>query len=70
VQTNKIAHFPIVLAGKAYWGGLIDWIKTTMLTEKNISIDDLELFHVVDTADEAVQVINEFYSKYMLKPNF
>jgi uncharacterized protein (TIGR00730 family) len=71
VQTNKIAHFPIVLAGKEYWEGLMDWIKKTMLTEeRNINEDDLELFHVVDTADEAVAIINDFYSKYMLKPNF
>jgi uncharacterized protein (TIGR00730 family) len=70
VQTNKIAHFPIVLVGKPYWSGLLDWIKSTMLSEKNINADDLNLFHVVDTADEAVLVINEFYSKYMLKPNF
>ena len=71
VQTNKIAHFPIVLAGKDYWNGMLDWIKKTMLAEeKNISPDDLNLFHVVDTADEAVKVIVDFYSQYLLKPNF
>lgn len=70
VQTNKIAHFPIVLAGKEYWTGLLDWIKSTMLKEKNISPEDLNLFHVVDTADEAVRIIVDFYTKYTLKPNF
>jgi uncharacterized protein (TIGR00730 family) len=71
VQTNKIAEFPIVLVGKDYWKGLIDWIKSTMyLEEKNVSPEDLDLFKVVDTADEAVKIINDFYSKYMLKPNF
>jgi predicted Rossmann-fold nucleotide-binding protein len=57
--------------GKKYWQGLLDWIKGTMLIEEhNVSEEDLELFHVVDTADEAVAIINDFYSKYMLKPNF
>jgi uncharacterized protein (TIGR00730 family) len=71
VQTSKIARFPIVLVGKKYWQGIIEWIKTTMLDEEhNISKEDLNLFRVVDTADEAVKVIVKFYSKYMLKPNF
>ncbi len=71
VQTDKIAHFPTVLVGKAYWSGLMDWIKKTMLNEeKNVSPEDLDLFTVVDTSDEAVKVIVDFYSKYTLKPNF
>jgi uncharacterized protein (TIGR00730 family) len=71
VQTNKIAQFPVVLVGKDYWTGMIDWIKNTMLEEeKNINPGDLDLFKVVDTADEAVKHIVDFYSKYMLKPNF
>lgn len=71
VQTNKIAKFPVVLVGKDYWEGLIAWIKTTMLhMEHNINEEDLNLFKIVDTADEAVKHIVDFYSKYMLKPNF
>lgn len=71
IQTNKVAHFPIVLVGKKYWEGLLSWVKQTMLLEENnISEKDLELFKVVDTSDEAVVIINEFYSKYLLKPNF
>ena len=71
VQTTKVAHFPIILVGKKYWSGLIGWIKQTMLEEeKNISPDDLNLFIIVDTADESVKHINDFYSKYLLKPNF
>ena len=71
VQTNKIAEFPVVLVGIDYWSGLIDWIKKTMLHEEhNISESDLDLFKIVDTADEAVKHIVDFYSKYMLKPNF
>ena len=71
IQTQKIAAFPIVLVGKKYWSGLIDWIKNTMLDqESNISPEDLDLFSVVDTSKEAVDKIDEFYSKYLLKPNF
>lgn len=71
VQTNKIAEFPVVLVGKEYWSGLIDWIKDTMLAkESNINVIDLDLFKMVDTAEEAVKHIVDFYSKYLLKPNF
>jgi uncharacterized protein (TIGR00730 family) len=71
VQTNKIAQFPVVLVGSDYWGGLLDWIKSTMLEQqKNVNAVDLDLFKLVDTADEAVKHIVDFYSKYLLKPNF
>lgn len=71
IQTYKIGRFPIVLVGKKFWGGLLDWIKTTLLeAENNISAKDLELFQIVDTADEVVEIIDDFYRRYMLKPNF
>ena len=71
IQTDKIGRFPIVLVGKDYWKGLIEWIKNVMLVqEKNINPDDLNLFTTVETADEAVDHINHFYSKYLLSPNF
>ncbi|AMQ55528.1 TIGR00730 family Rossman fold protein [Algoriphagus sanaruensis] len=72
IQTNKIGRFPIVLVGKDYWSGLVDWIKSTLLRgdPNYISESDLDLFHVVDDATEAVKVIDEFYSKYLLSPNF
>jgi uncharacterized protein (TIGR00730 family) len=71
IQTHKIGRFPIVLVGKKYWSGLLDWIKEVVLgQERNISPDDLNLITLVDTADEAVAVIEEFYSKYLLSPNF
>lgn len=71
IQTYKIGRFPIVLVGRKFWGGLLEWIKNTLLeAENNISPPDLELFKLVDTADEAVEVIEDFYLKYMLKPNF
>jgi uncharacterized protein (TIGR00730 family) len=70
IQTNKIGKFPIVLVGKSYWSGLVDWLKTTMLENKNINEEDLDLFAVVEDATEAVKVIDEFYSKYLLSPNY
>ncbi|MBK7817331.1 MAG: TIGR00730 family Rossman fold protein [Sphingobacteriaceae bacterium] len=71
VQTSKIAQFPIVLVGKGYWQGMVDWIKKDMLeSESYIHREDLDLFKIVDTADEAVKHIVDFYSKYLLKPNF
>lgn len=71
VQTSKIANFPVILVGSAYWSGLVDWIKQTMLLkERNVNEGDLNLFHIVDTCDDAVKIINDFYSHYLLKPNF
>jgi len=70
IQTNKIGRFPIVLVGTEFWGGLLDWVKSTMLSFGNISPKDLDLINLVDTPTEAVKVIDEFYSKYLLSPNF
>jgi uncharacterized protein (TIGR00730 family) len=71
IQTKKIGRFPIVLVGSHYWNGLMEWIKDVMLgQEQNINPEDLELVNIVDTADEAVKVIDDFYSKYLLQPNF
>lgn len=71
IQTKKINKRPIVLVGKKYWSGLVDWIKEAMLEqEQNISPDDLNLFTIVETADEAVQYINDFYKSHHLTPNF
>ena len=70
IQTGKIARFPIVLVGSEYWGGLLDWVENHMLDAKNISPDDLSLYRLVDTAEEAAEHIFRFYNKYVLKPNF
>lgn len=71
IQTKKIAKFPIILVGTEFWGGLMQWIKTTLLeTHNNISEKDLDLVKIVDTADEVVEVIDTFYKKYSLQPNF
>lgn len=70
IQTGKIARFPIVLVGRQYWEPLMDWVKNQMLEEGNISADDLNLYRLVDSAEEAAAHIVRFYEKYVLKPNF
>ncbi len=71
IQTKKIGRFPIVLVNRKFWAGLLDWIKQTLLEENgNISEIDLNLFRIVDTADEAVEHFVKFYEKYNLAPNF
>lgn len=71
IQTEKIGNFPIILVGSKFWNGLIDWIKSTLLIEyQNISKKDLDLFIIVDTPDEVVGIIDNFYKKHHLRPNF
>ncbi len=71
IQTNKIGKFPIVLVGTEFWTGLMDWIKNT-LSDKfhTISEIDFTLFKIVDTPEEVIEIINDFYKTYTLKPNF
>ena len=57
IQTGKISHFPVVLFGKAYWSGLVDWIRDTVLASGNISSADLELLQVVDDPDAAAHAV-------------
>lgn len=71
VQTQKIERIPIVLVGSEYWQGLLDWIKNTLLTENEfISKGDLELIKIIDSPEEVVKHINDFYATYQLRPNF
>ncbi len=70
VQTKKISKVPIILVGKSYWEGLIEWIKDSMLAEKNINPADLNLFHITDSPDEVVKIIKNHYKKSDLSPNF
>ncbi|WP_456461290.1 LOG family protein [Lutibacter sp.] len=70
IQTKKIGKFPIVLVGRKFWSGIMDWIKNTLLEEGNISPKDLDLISLVDTEEEVLEVIDTFYKKYSLSPNF
>jgi uncharacterized protein (TIGR00730 family) len=57
-QTGKIHEFPVILMGRDYWQGMVDWIEDRMLEERMISRRDLRLFHVTDDVDEVVQIID------------
>ena len=70
VQTQKQVSFPIVLVDKDYWNGLITWIQEKLLAENKITPEDMDIITLVDTAEEAVRIIEGFYEKYALKPNF
>ncbi len=70
IQTDKIGRFPIVLVCREYWEGLIQWLKDVVLKEKNIDAEDLDLFKFAETAEDVTDVIDSFYKKYQLKPNF
>jgi uncharacterized protein (TIGR00730 family) len=70
IQTKKIGRFPIVLVGKKFWTGLLEWWKKVLVADKMIGADDLNLFNLVDSPEDAVKVIDDFYSKYLLSPNF
>jgi uncharacterized protein (TIGR00730 family) len=71
IQTKKINNRPVVLMGHEYWDGLVEWVKSTMLEkEANISEGDLKFLKVVDSADEAVKYIEDFYKTHELTPNF
>lgn len=71
IQTHKIDKFPIILVGSEFWSGLVEWIQKILLEEfQNISPEDMLLFKIVDTADEVIDIIEKFYLKYNLRPNF
>lgn len=71
IQTHKIGKFPIVLVGRSYWEGLIQWLTEVVLhQQKNISPEDLHLFSISDDPIEIAGIVKDFYSRYMLKPNF
>jgi uncharacterized protein (TIGR00730 family) len=70
IQTHKLVRFPIVMVGKDYWQGLIDWIVQKLLANSTITPEDMNIFSLVDDAVSAVNIIEEYYNKYALKPNF
>ena len=63
VETSKITRFPIVLVGSSYWGGLLSWIRETVLAAGNISAAELDLLTVVDSPEEVVRVITEAHAR-------
>jgi uncharacterized protein (TIGR00730 family) len=70
IQTKKIDQFPIILVGSEYWQGLSDWLNNRLVAEGTISAEDLDLISVVDSSDEVLKIIDSFYERFLLKPNF
>lgn len=70
IQTNKIEQFPVILVGIEFWDGMFEWIKSTLITQGKISPEDIELFYLVDTVDETVQIIEDFYQSKGYTTNF
>jgi uncharacterized protein (TIGR00730 family) len=67
VQTKKITQFPIVLVGTEYWGGLVDWIKSTMLPSGKISPSDPDLLQLTDDPDEVVRIVQDAHESHQRK---
>ena len=64
IQTGKITKVPVILVGAEFWGGMREWIQNTMLEQfGNINADDMDLIPIVETPDEVMDIINEFYGK-------
>ena len=71
VKTHKIEKFPLILVGTEFWKGLFEWIRSTvLLANNNVNAEDLDLVHLVDTEDEVLAILNDFYNEYNLSPNF
>ncbi|QHI34934.1 Cytokinin riboside 5'-monophosphate phosphoribohydrolase [Kordia antarctica] len=71
IQTKKIDKFPIILVGTEFWSGLMDWINAILLEKfATVSAHDLDLIHIVDHEDEVLDILDAFYNKKDLSPNF
>ena len=69
VQTGKSRRIPIILVGSRFWSGLADWFRQTLVTEGTIDAGDLDLFQVLDKADEVVDAIFRFYETREIEPS-
>ena len=69
VQTRKVTRFPVILYGTAYWGGLLDWIRTSVLPDGKISAPDIDLLTVTDSVDEIVARVIESAQEHSVQAN-
>jgi uncharacterized protein (TIGR00730 family) len=63
IQTDKVDNFPVILMGAAYWGGLLDWLKTTMLADGKIAPEDLDLLLLTDSPEVACRAIRDCWER-------
>ena len=71
IQTKKIQKFPVILVGSEFWNGCIDWLRNKVCNDfKNVSSNEMFLFELVDSEDEIIDILNEFYNQKSFSPNF
>ena len=70
IQTKKIDKFPIVLVGKDYWDGLVNWLEEKLLKTNKIYKNDLSIFEIVENPEEVIEILNKYYKNKNLRPNF
>lgn len=70
VQTGKTTKVPIVLMGKEFWTPIMDWVKSSLITNQFISPADMDLFSMTDDPDEAAKIISAFHEGKAFTPNF
>ncbi len=70
IQTNKIRHFPVILVGKEYWTGLIDWLRSTMLKHQMIAPEDLSMFKIMDDPKQILRAVKKAVQPKNGKSNF
>jgi uncharacterized protein (TIGR00730 family) len=69
IQTKRMPRFPVILVGKAYWQTMMDWVDKTILAEKCVSQEDLDIVQIVDTPEQVLKVVKDFYAKEKRKIN-
>jgi uncharacterized protein (TIGR00730 family) len=70
IQTGKIDRFPMILVGKDFWAGLKDWVENILKATGKISPNDTDLLHLVDTPEEVLTIIEDFYREKGYTTNF
>ena len=70
VQTKKIERFPIILFGKDFWAGLMDWIENTLKSTGKIGQNDTDLIHLADNSEDVITIIEDFYGEKGYTTNF
>ena len=71
IQTNKIEKFPVILYGSDFWSGCIDWIRETVCKKfNNINYDEMLLFELVDSKEQIINILKNFYNNKKYAPNF
>jgi len=67
IQTKKITHFPVILFGSEYWGGLMTWLRDQVVAANNISREDVESIRIVDEPERVRDIVLEFHEKALLE---